>query len=306
MNTDELIAACKIRAGLPATATGWTNTQIINGLNEDQWTYLVPKLVMTNGEFYLDKIDALISGGQSAYPLPHRVSAGAVRVVKYVDSNGQEATPLAYIEVPDTGRYNITTGNAPLAFYFTGTELNLLPVPAIGTTGGIRMYYHRRPGALTQNTLDALGHSSAVALVQSVTVNTITTQAPHSGFMSNQLLDIVSHSSPYRLLGMDVQAVSCAVGSSLITTDGGEDLTTLGIGVGDTVTLAETSWYPQGAPLEWHSLLELATGARILGSLGDLDGQRELLQQAELLLQRLNSVTEFRSAGNSRKINAWR
>lgn len=304
MNCDELLIACKLRAGLTSPATGWTPDQIVIALNEELWTRIVPKLVSTNGEFFVTVFDQAISGGQTAYPLPPRVSAGALRVVKYVDSNGTEGAPIAYIEVPDTGRYNVTTGNAPLAFYFTGTEVNLLPSPSTGTTGTLRMYYHRRPGALVQDALDDAGRHTAVGTVTNVSADIVSIEGTHNGFTSGALLDFVAADSPHRLLASDIKAKADDAGSNEIHLTA--SASSYGISPGDFVTLAQQSYVPQGIPLEWHSLLELATGARILGSLGDLEGQRELLEQSDTLVLRLNAITEFRSTGNTRKINAWR
>lgn len=313
MTGDDLITNISNRGALPPTATVWTPALILAATTEEMWAYVMPTLEAVNQDYFTDFQDSPIVSLQSIYIMPTRAAGGTLRAVKYLDTNGNEGAPLAMVEVPDIGKYNITTANAPIGIYLTGTEINLLPTPAAGTTGSIRMYYPRRPGILVQDLLNGSSQHTQVATVTSVsytpgTGTTITCTANHSGFASGGTIDVTSFTSPYRMKWKDVTVTTMSAGTNTIVTSVSADMTT-GINTviaGDFVTLSLNSYVPQGIPVEWHSLLELRVVARILDSLGDIEGAVSIDNKVSVMEKRLLSLVQPRSSGNPKKINAWR
>lgn len=306
MNADQLISAVRIRGGITSTSTAWTTQQLLDGLNEDMWSYVVPALQAVNGEYFTDSQDTTLVANQQFYALPARAAAGAINSVKFIDGSGNESRPLPYLEVSETGTTNQAPRTAPNGYFFRGADIGLLPIPAAGSTGSLRMYYTLRPGQLVSDTVVGAQHNQ-VSLITSVTATVITTQAAHNGFPAGKTIDICDATPPHRLLFKDVTVTTATAGTSSITVSG-VDLTTAipSIAAGDTVTLADTAWYPVYIPVEWHTLLEFIAVARVLGSSGDLAGQAEVLRQASDRLVLLNSISQPRAGASQRRLNAWR
>lgn len=311
MTADELLANINNRGALPPTQNVWTSTLILSAADEEIYSTVMPSLLGANQDFFTDYEDSPFVGSQAAYALPKRAAGATIRVAKYVDNVGNEGAPLAQVEVADIGRYNITTANAPIGFYFNSSFVNVLPTPATGTTGSLRLYYTRRPGKLVQDTVNGSSQHTQVATVSSVSVNsgntTITCTANHSGFAAGATIDVTSYTSPYTLKWKDVTVTTMTAGTATIVCNG-VDMTT-GINTvvaGDFVTASLNSYVPQGIPVEWHSLIELRVVARVLDSLGDMMGSNSILARSMEMEQRLLALVQPRASGNPKKLNAWR
>jgi hypothetical protein len=311
MNADELYSNINLRGALPPTVVYWTSTNVMTAADEELLTGLVPLLQATNQDFFVTYKDTTLAASQSMYELPSRNIGGSVDVVTFIDSNGNEGPPLARIPVADIGRYMITTANSPIGFFTTASDINLLPTPASGVTGSIRMWYSRRPGHLVIDALDATSRHTQVATVSSIAYaggnTTITCSGNHSGFASGATIDITSYVSPFKVRAQDVTVTTMTAGTATIVCNG-IDLTSYPYSVvaGDFVTRAGNSYVPQGIPVEWHSLLELLVVARILDSTGDDVGAKSVLGAANRMENRLLSISQPRTSGNPKKINAWR
>lgn len=297
MTSDTLLTNLKDRAAIPPAQVALTDTKLLNMATEELQAYICPLMDELNEEFFTTSVDTAIVANQAAYDMPARAASGALRVLKYVDSNGVEArSPIPRIELPDIGRYASLSSNVPLGYYFTATQVTIVPTPSIAS-GSLRMFYSRRPGSLVT------GAGTAVCTVSSSTDTVLTCATVNAtNFAVGALVDIIAASHPYKMRVMD-GAITASNATTITIGSGG--LTAAGVVAGDYVTLAQTSYVPQ-IPLEWHSLLELRTVMRVFAVLGDMAGRQEATAAAADMRKLLMGQAAPRSSGNAKKISAWR
>lgn len=295
MNSDTLLVNVKDRAALPPAQVSITDTKLLQAASEELIAYICPTFDQCNEEYWTTSSDTSIVSGTTAYDIPSRAAGGALRALKFVDVNGVEAPdPIPHIELADIGRYTSLSSSFPLGFYFTATQVVIVPAPT-ATSGSLRMYFSARPGALVNGT--------AVVTVTAPLSDTVITSGlvTPAVFAIGQLIDVVAPTPPFKLRIKDLAITGS--NATTITVAGG--LSAGGVAVGDYVTIAQTAYVPQ-IPLEWHSLLELRTCARAFAMLGDMKGAQEAFSAAQILEKRLMSQAQPRSAGNGKKFNAWR
>lgn len=303
MTADQLLVNIKDRAAIPPSQVSITDVKLLQAATEEMQAYIVPLIDSSNEGFFTDSVDKTILANVSVYDVPTRAAGGALNVLKFVDSAGNESGgPIPRVELTDIGRYSSLTSSFPLGFYWVASSIVLLPAIGASPSGSLRMYYSSRPGALVSDTITASQHT-AVGIVTSLTSTVITLNANTNGWAANTTIDIVGANSPFKLLAKDIATTTNAAGSATITV--GTDLTALGIVAGDYVTLANTSYVPR-IPQEWHSILELRAVSRAFSMLGDTRSAGAAGQYAKEMEQKMMGMTQPRSSGNSRKVNAWR
>jgi hypothetical protein len=294
-NADALLTNIKDRAAIPPAAVSITDPKLLTALTEELQSYVGPVLDGANDEYFTTSQDTAIVSGQAAYDLPARAASGSLRALKFVDANGVEnPTPIPRIELPDIGRFSSLSSSYPVGFYFTATQVVVVPTPS-AASGSLRMFYSRRPGTLVNGTsvVTVTGISDTV-----VTAALVTT----SIFAVGQTVDVSGPNHPFKLKLMDA-AITASNGTTITIGAGG--MTAAGVAIGDYVTIAQTSYVPQ-IPLEWHALLELRGVARVFAMLGNMNGRQEATAAVMDMQRRLLAQSNPRSAGNSKKISAWR
>lgn len=292
----ELISNVKLFGNIPNFQNNWTDPNIITALNERLWTHLTPILLSMNEEYFTDYEDTTLVDAQSIYELPVRMSS--LRKVVYVDTSGQEGPALPKVEVPDIGRFNVVVSPAPAGFYFTATEIVILPTPS-SPSGSLRLYYVRRPSTLVASAASTLATITTVSVVAG---NTTLTTGAHT---ITGAVDIVSATSPYRLRAKSKTPTS-VTGTTFVFNSLDLSATPYKVAVGDYVTAQYTSFVPVAVPLEWHPLLQKLVIQDILVASGDLRGAMEIHDEAKELEMRLSILATPRSPANPTKINAWR
>lgn len=303
MNSDTFLVNIKDRAAIPPAQVAVTDTKILQAASEELIAYVCPLLDQANEEYFTTSLDTPVVSGTASYDMPTRAASGSLRVLKWVDGAGVEApNPIPRIELPDIGRYSSLSANFPLGFYFTATQLVILPTPNVtGTTSPLasclRMYYSRRPNALVT------GAGTAVCTVTGITDTVATCSTVNAtNFATGLTVDIISANAPFKMRMMDA-AITASNATTITIGAGG--MTAAGVAIGDYITLAQTSYVPQ-IPLEWHSLLELRTAIRVFAILGDLKGRQEAAAASQEMERKLLAQAAPRSGGNSKKFSAWR
>jgi hypothetical protein len=305
VTTDELIANITLRASLPTFQNTWTTASLIAAMNEEMRTHLYPTLVAVREDYFLDFLDVPLVANQRFYDFPARSPDAVIEKLCYVDATGVEFKPMKRISNNEIFDYFVNPSNPPTLFYFMSEQIGVLPVPASGITGALRMYYPRQPGALVSATPDAAGQSQAVGVVASVLSDTqVRLTLPTNGWAAGKKIDFMSSQPPFKMYAKDFACTAGAAGSTDLTFAAG-GITALNLQAGDFLTLAQTSFVPQ-MPLSWHSLLELRVGARVLDSLGDQMGSKGLLGEGDTMHSRLLQVVTPRAKSNVYKFNAWR
>jgi hypothetical protein len=294
VTADQLLQNVKDRAALPPAQVVVTDPKILNMATEEMLAFIAPLLENTNEEFFTDHQDIPLVAGQTAYDIPTRAMNSAVRALKWLDVNGIEGPPLNRIDLVDINRYASLSSPAPAGFYPTATQVVVAPAPG-ATSGSLRCYYSSRPGVLINGT--------SLATVSSATDTVLTCASVATGiFAVGQTVDIISPNSPFKLKAKD-QIITASTATTITIGAGG--LSAAGVSAGDYVTLSSTSYVPQ-IPLEWHSLLELRTVARVLAALGDARGQQGAMQDAAMIEMRVLNLAQPRFQNNNKKLNAWR
>lgn len=295
-NADALLTNIKDRAAIPPAQVAVTDTKLLTALTEELQSYVAPLLSTQNAEYFTTHQDIAVVSGQSAYDMPARAAGGAIRALKFVDSNGVEARdPIPQIEIPDIGRFASLSSSYPLGFYFTATCFVIVPTPS-ASSGTLRVFYSARPSTLVNGTsvvTVTAPLSDTVITAASVTVGT---------FAVGATVDIVSPNHPFKTRVMDA-AITASNATTITIGAGG--LTAAGVAVGDYVTLSQTSYVPQ-IPLEWHPFLELRGVVRAFAMLGNMQGRQEAAASAMEMQRLLTGQANPRSGGNGKKINAWR
>lgn len=262
---------------------------------------MFPFIASLQQGYAMDSADVALAANQSTYNQPTR--AASFREVCYVDSTGNESKPLVEISPTDVWRYNPTVGSAPMAYYWTASQIVAIPTPTVAS-GGLRFKYVRRPSALVIDTVTASQHI-AVGTVLSATATVITLAANHNGFPASTTIDVCGASNPFTLKAKDIVTTTAVAGTATIAV--ATDLTTgvNAIAAGDYVTLATKTFVPQ-YPAEMHELLVLYSAARIHGMRRKDAAKRETMEAIAMARKGLTKLFAPRSTGNLKKASAWR
>jgi hypothetical protein len=297
VTADELLAIVKDGGALPPAQTTLTDSKILTAMDSAMRTAIVPWLHGANGNYFLDSKDYTILASTAGYTVPER-SMG-LDCVKVVDTSGNELPKLEQYTLSEVDQFQ-NAGDPPAGFYFTASQVILLPKPGTSPTGSIRIYYRTRPGAMVADTVVAAQHT-AVGIVTSLTATVITLNANHNGWPANTTIDLTAKSSPYRLLAKDVATTTAAAGTATIAV--ATDLTAL-VAAGDYVTLARTSYVPQ-VPQEWHEVLQMATISKLRRYLKDYAGASQALAEARMMADDVIRLYRPRASQNQKRWGAW-
>jgi hypothetical protein len=295
VTSDTLLVNLKDRAAIPPASVILTDAGLLTAATEELQAFVAPLLASCNEEYFTTSSDLPIVSGTSAYDIPSRAASGAIRALKFVDASSVETpVPVPRIELPDIGRYSSLSSSYPVGFYFTATQIVVVPAPT-ASSGSLRPYYSARPGTLVNGT--------SVVTVTNISDTVITAALVTPAiFAIGQTIDVVSPNPPFKMRAKDL-SITGSNGTTITIGAGG--LTAAGVALGDYVTIANTSYVPQ-LPLEWHSLLELRTAVRVFAIMGDMEGRQEASASAMDMAKTLIKQAQPRSAGNPKRISAWR
>lgn len=309
MTADEIVARIQ-DVGSLATRADTTSQKILDEVNSEYFSRLVPLFRKMRSGFFRDTLDTAIVANQVAYALPTRAIESGIEQVKYLDSAGNEVCGLKEIPPRQIGRVYAQewvvsatdTASMPVAFWFSQGALNLSP--AVSTaTGSLRQYYQRRPGKLVLDTTTADGHTKVFTIASIAVVggnSTITLSGSHAELGNSVTCDIMSAKSPYALLYKDAAATDASANTIATTlVFNGIDLSTIGAVAGDFVTFANQAYIPE-IPMEWHELLLDLGVARMLNKLGQLTSERAMRASIAEKLSVLLASTSPRG-GNTAK-----
>lgn len=87
---DNLVTSVQLRAVLPSTPTLYTPSSIIQLMDEEMRTDIIPLVKTLNEEFWVTNYDQQVQANVQSYSIPNRATAQGLRDVVFVDSNGNE------------------------------------------------------------------------------------------------------------------------------------------------------------------------------------------------------------------------
>ena len=274
--TTELLSSIKKRAFIPTSQSTFQDTDILRLANEELQLEIVPMLMRVRENYFVQKQDVAVVGGQANYPLPIRAIGSKLSDVQFLDTstNLKSLSKLHFSEVP--GLNGPSFLGTPQYFYLQSGDIYTVPTPnaAIGT---LRLYFFQRP-----NNLVTL---SSVSTISSISTNSVTVNNVPSDYDTSGTYDIIKNQPDFRSYGIDLTIVSI-VGTTITFTD---SLPT-GISVGDFVCLAGEAPVPQ-VPVELHPILAQRTSIKMLEAMGDKENMQ--LSEAKLKTMQDSALSLF-------------
>ncbi len=277
-----LIANCRRRAFLTA-GSGLPNSDVLQVLTEQLRTYVPAFLKGLREEYIIASLSIAVTS--ATVSIPARAVGAALRTIGWLEADGR-VKPLTRIE-PERRNNFAQTDNTPCGYVLRGNTAIL--VPAV-TSGTLVVTYQQRPGQLVLPSACAKVTSIVAANILGFAADTIP-----SGWTTASVLDLVSATPNFDLLGMDLALTSVSSTQLRFTAD-----VSSSVAVGDYVSLATETCIPQ-LILEAHDLIAQSAASQIANSTGSArkDAIAEKLKE---LRDELSVLLSPRSDGSSRPI----
>lgn len=287
-SVEQLIDNIKRRCTVPTSQFTFTNEDWALLANDELQGEVVPLIMSTREEFFVDFVDVLVPSDK-ILDFPEETVGMKLRSVCYK----QNGSPLVLINLPridldvvaGSGFFNYSTF---AGFYIEGNKICLYPNTSVPVNTTIRLYYYRRtlvladPSAYGQIvSIDSMANSIQLSFIPSswtvgTTLNAVNQKVPFN--LTNEAMVIQSLSAPTIFLdNVD------------------------GLSVGDYVSELGFSAIPQ-IPIEAHPYLAQLTAAKALESLGDQEGMKRALDKASQLKESLLILISQRVDGSVKKV----
>lgn len=281
LTTTELIAKVKLWATIPAAQPAFTNAQILDIMNDELWTTIVPFIINFREEYYVTYEDNDIStSANQSFDIPRKTVGGIMRDVKLVNSAGDESDlPRINPEYKQTQSYG---------FYIESNKIWLLKSEDYSNYT-LRIYYYRRPGELVLTT--------ACAQVSAIGTTTFDVSSVPSTMTTGETVDIVQYSPPFGILAKDITATWTATTITPSTYP-------TGLAVGDWMCKDSESCIAQ-VPLEVIPYLIQTTVVKIQEILGDQGNLRRGQEKLEQIKESTQSILSPRVTGEIKKIKNY-
>lgn len=272
-----IVKSVQRRILMPLSNNTLTSNEIIEILDEEMRTTVLPLILAAREEFYVQNYDQTLVSGTYNYTIPQRASFATWRDVVYVDVNGNEInmTELA----PEYVKISYPVGGLP-PLYVYGFILNRdrvtlwPPNSTVPTQYSLRMKIKRRPNHLT-----SVDNCAQVTAVSPGTSQVTLDGNGDTTWTTSTTFDVIPNYPQFTSLGDDLTISAISQGTPTATVLTFNSYPT-GIAVGDWVCPATLSPIPQ-IPYDMFPLLSQRGVIRCLEALGDSQG----LQVAERIYQ---------------------
>lgn len=249
----------------PLSANTLTEARIIEFLDEDMRSTIVPLVLASKEEFYVQNYDQTPTQGVYTYGIPRRAAFATWRDIVWVDPNGNE---IAMTELaPEYVKITFPVGNLPplysFGFVLQNDHIILWPPNStVPVNYQLRMKIKRAPNHLTP-----VENCAQVTSVDSG-MSQVTLDGNGDGTWSTSLtFDVIPNYPQFTSLGDDLVITNInqvTPSATVITFDEYPD----DIAIGDWVCPATLSPIPQ-IPYDMFPLLIQRGVIRCLESLGD-------------------------------------
>jgi hypothetical protein len=285
-STTELIANIKRRCSVPTSQLTYTDTDFTLLANDELQGIIVPMIMSTREEYFLDYEDTTIpSTGIIAFPTKSiGCKLRSVSIVRNTNPLHLESLPRIDLDVVS----GIGTATQMVGFYIEDNSIKLYPTNNSLAGMTLRVYFFRRSLQL------AVPLTYGKILTIDSNTNTITVSRLPSTWAADTQLNAVSSQPNFTITNSLMTIVSLS--SPSIVLDSVE-----GLSVGDWISEYGYSAVPQ-IPLEAHAYLAQLTAAKALEGLGDRDGMKTAMEKAEELKKGIMTVTSQRVDGSVKKV----
>jgi hypothetical protein len=272
-----LIAQVKRRALIPTSQNLFSNSDLIDMLNEELQNRIVTYIMAVREDYLLTYEDFTQDGVTKEFTIPYDAIGNKLNSVALY--NTIDDTNIRYIP-----RLALSQINDLFGYYLQANKIKINP-KAI-QTGYLRVYYYRRPSEIVATS--AVGQISSISTNVSITCgtlpNTITTGTE---------IDIVSDNSPFETI--KTVTAGTVAGTTINLSD------TSDIETGFYVCLKDQSPFP-GIVQDVIPLLIQAVVVRMMEYMGDTNGlQAALLTYAQMESDNRNLIAP-RVDGQPKKI----
>lgn len=169
LTTTDLVNTSLRRASIPKEEAAFTTQDIIDILNEEMQSYIMPMILRLHEDFYLHDEDVPLLANIKTYKIPYRSTGNKLYDVQF-QSNQNSLYEMVRVpagsRVDYSGYYNSGTN---FKYYVKGDSITLL-TDNINTTGSLLFSYFLRPNDLVK---DNRG-SSVVSISADISNGTIT------------------------------------------------------------------------------------------------------------------------------------
>lgn len=284
--TEQLIENIKRRCAVPTSQLTYTENDFTLLANDEMQGEVVPLILSTREEYFVDFIDVVATGNE--IEIPDYCVGEKLRTVALVC----QTSPLVLVNLPRidldvVAGIGFTNFLTLAGFYVQGNKLMLYPTQSIPQNQTVRLYFYRRTLVLAE--------PSAYGIVRTINTGTNTAQL---SFVPNDwdvgtVLNSVSPTAPFKVTNsaMTITAVS----SPSIVLDNVTDLS-----VGDYVSMQGFSAIPQ-ILIEAHPYLAQLTAIKVLEGLGG-QGMENAQAKAEMLKKNLLILISQRVDGSIKKV----
>lgn len=281
--TADFLSSVERKSFAPANQTTFSTSDILAIGDEVLQESIIPALIKVRQEFFVTYLDASITSGVAAYPVPPRAVGSMPRKIGVLDSNSN-FSELARISVDKLYLYS-STSSTPNMFYFLDESIVLHPTPA-STTNTLRVYYALRPGSLVE-----VADSAVISGINTLT-NVITVTTIPSTWVTGSVFDLISAIGNQKYYNQATDLTSTLVSGTSIT------LPSLpsGLAVGDYISLAGTSPLIQ-LPAEFRPAFAMLTAAAILDAQNQPNAEK-LFQKGMLSLKTAQDMVASRDPGD--------
>lgn len=244
MNSEELVASVKSRASFPTSQNLFTQAGILNVLNEEMHSRIIPLMLGVQEEYYTDYIDVDLKD----FPIriPSEAIGQKLRSLMFLHDDGTLGAPI-----PRVGIENEYVQGG-LCYRMQGNSVHLHFYGMDFGRRRARLFYHRRPSVLVS--------PLEVATIQSSVGDVFTVARRPLNIDVGAKVDVIESRNPFSPAYRNKNVL--AVSSSTIQVEGVEE-----VEPGWVICLAGKTFYPE-LPLELHELLAQAAAMKILESQG--------------------------------------
>jgi hypothetical protein len=265
---DELVSTVRLHAGLPNSGQlGTTNSEIIQILNEQMWTRLVPGVIKTREDYFIISRRFTVNTTTKRVRIPPRAVGLRLRTAFGTDSSGNR-TKMTRVDSSDIYKY-AGTRDSPHGFYVEGSDIVIIGEAPTQ----VELSFQCRPGALVP-----VAETALVTAVD-LTLLTATLASTPMAFSGTLRYDVHGGESGAEIKQLSV--LPAGINSSVMTFNEAIDGSVAGtkpIEVGDYICLTGEAALP-GLPVELHIALALAAAVSILST---LDPELSQVKQQEL------------------------
>lgn len=302
MTSDDLIDAVKRKISFPIAQNTFSEDDILAFCNEEMMISQVPSMLQFHEEFFVFTEEVPLVTNKQSYAIPKRAIGMKLRDVFYKDQQGQmyEMTRIN----PDDKPFFDTSSNNNRSIYrymFEGNSV-VLVANQQAPTGSLVMKYFIRPNKLVRNS--HAGYIQSIIDNLNGTTSLVLDQVPSQFLVSSNpiqygTVDFLQTDGGHKILGINCPILSISNLTVVVSTANiPEELV-----VGDYLCPQYECIIPQ-IPDDLHTVLSERTCARILASMGDAAGLKDVNDKIADMEARQGTLIDNRADGSAQKVLA--